>query len=189
LKSPERPVLILLQGGEGAAAQRTLERAGYQVLAVGEVADVPERPQLKLVKPRARRSGSGTMLMSTSRAARLLRASPFALNRWRALGWLRSFGSSNGWNNLVDLREAVLLTWLRNGPDCVSDDLARLVQRPGRDLKANDPCLVHARAWKSALGALAGPSFETAIRELHECGYACREIEDCVARLAPQASA
>lgn len=196
--TPDRPVLILLQGGEGAAAQRTLERAGYQVLAVGEVA---QKPVLKVLKPprrepRRRRQDSAKsgraalgMLMSASRAARLLRASPYAINRWQARGWLQRYDSSTRWRNLVDLREAVLLAWLHNGPECVSDELAELVQRPARAFRRADRCLARAADWRGALGDLAGSGFESAIQQVHEFGYSCQEIEACVARLAATASA
>jgi hypothetical protein len=122
-------------------------------------------------------------LLSVSKAARLMRASTAALNAWLAAGWMNDHGTLSG-RRIVDLREALLIAGLRNGPRCIPDELARIDRRRPRAAAAPDPCLQSVRKWTRTLGALPEESLTRAITRLHQSGYTCAEITTAVARLS-----
>ena len=180
----DRPVLLLFDDGTAFVdhRKRFLERLGYRVLLAGEVApDVIERAH----EVQVARSGSAAAptLLSVSKAARLMRASTFALNSWLAAGWLTDHGTRSG-RRIVDLREALLVAGLRNGPSCIPDELAEVDDLLTRAVAEPDPCLGRVHAWSQALGALPEESLASAIARFHRSGFTCAEIAGAVGRLS-----
>jgi hypothetical protein len=129
------------------------------------------------------RSEAAPTLLSVSKAARLMRASTFALNSWLAAGWLTDHGTRSG-RRLVNLREALLIAGLRHGASCIPDELAEVDDRPSRGVAEPDPCQGRVPAWAAALGTLPEASLATVIARFHSSGFTCFEIFQAVQRLS-----
>ena len=178
------PVLLLFDDGTVLVDHRRqfLERLGYRVVVASALApDVIERAPA--VQDARSGSEASPTLLSVSRAARLMRASTFALNSWLAAGWLTDHGTRSG-RRIVDLREALLVAGLRNGPSCIPDELAEIDDRPSRALSEPDPCQARVPEWAEALGTLPEDSLASVIARFHSSGFACAEIVGAVQRLS-----
>jgi hypothetical protein len=187
----EAPVLIML--ADSLTHQLALEEAGYRVVRISAA---QSRPVLRVLRPRRpgpairpralaeRGRANRSLLLPMSRAARMLRASVNVLMKWQDRGWLTRRPTTMQGHRLVDLREALLVVWLHNGPDCVSAELATLVGGSRGSMSATDSCQAKVPAWKRRLGGLGAGAFEAAVGAVHDHGYACHEVEDCVRRLS-----
>jgi hypothetical protein len=131
------------------------------------------------------RSEALPTLLSVSKAARLMRASTFALNSWLTAGWLTDHGLRSG-RRIVDLREALLIAGLRHGASCIPDELAEVDGRLSRPLAEPDPCLGRVHEWSRALGARPEASLTSVIARFHRSGFTCAEIAGAVGRLSAE---